>query len=52
LQSEEDLLKKCHSANVIKLYDVFENKKCKVLVLEYCSGGGLDSYITRRWSLK
>jgi len=45
LRTEEILLKKCHSANVIKLYDVMQNDRCKVLVLEYCNGGGLDSYI-------
>jgi serine/threonine protein kinase len=33
---------------VIKLYDVIENQKCKILILEYCSGGALDSYIKTR----
>lgn len=45
-------MKKCHSAFVVKLYEAYENTKCKVLIMEYCRNGGLDNFISERWALE
>lgn len=52
LETEEVLMKKCHSAFVVKLYDSFENQRCKVLVMEYCRHGGLDNFIVQRGAIE
>ncbi len=45
-------MRKCHSAFVVKLYDSYENTKCKILIMEYCKHGGLDNYIEQRGGLQ
>lgn len=52
LQTEEVLMKKCHSAFVVKLYDCYENQRCKVLIMEYCRHGGLDNFIIQRGAIE
>jgi serine/threonine protein kinase len=36
--SEPKLMMLCDSPNVMKCYDIYENKDLKILVLEYCDG--------------
>ena len=48
LQTEEENMRKCNSAFIIKIYESFENKKCKVMVLEYCNGYTLEHLIRKR----
>lgn len=38
-------MQKCNSENLIKCYDVYENKSLKIMVIEYCNGGTLDDEI-------
>ena len=39
---------KVDSSHVMKIYDVYENKSLKIMVIEYCSGGTLSDLIYRR----
>jgi serine/threonine protein kinase len=48
LKSELDILKIAKHPNIIKLYDVFENEKLIYIIMEYCPGGDLFSYIEKR----
>jgi calcium-dependent protein kinase len=55
VKTEIDILKICQHPNIIKLYDIFENVDYIYisiyllnLVMEYCSGGDLFSYIEKR----
>jgi serine/threonine protein kinase len=61
VKTEIEILKVCQHPNIIKLYDVFENVDTifisklfhfnvliLILVMEYCSGGDLFSYIEQR----
>ena len=46
--SEIDILKIAKHPNIIKLYDVYENEKFIHIIIEYCAGGDLFSYIEKR----
>ena len=48
VKSEIDILKIAKHPNIIKLYDVFENEKLIYIIMEYCAGGDLFSYIEKR----
>ena len=48
IKSEIDILKIAKHPNIIKLYDVFENEKYIYIIMEYCQGGDLFSYIEKR----
>ena len=48
IKSEIDILKIAKHPNIIKLYDVFENEKYIYIMMEYCPGGDLFSYIEKR----
>ena len=49
LQYEIDILKNLDHPNIVKLYEVFEDKNNIYLVTELCSGGELfDEIITRQ----
>ena len=47
-KTEIDILKICQHPNIVKLYDVFDNSDYIYIVMEYCSGGDLFSYIEKR----
>ncbi len=47
-KTEIDILKICQHPNIIKLYDIFDNSDYIYIVMEYCSGGDLFSYIEKR----
>ena len=47
-KTEIDILKISQHPNIIKIYDVFETVDYIYIVMEYCSGGDLLSYITKR----
>ncbi len=55
VRTEIEILKVCQHPNIIKIYDVYENanyiyisKEFLKLVMEYCSGGDLFSYLEKR----
>ena len=48
IKSEIDILKIAKHPNIIKLYDVFENEKYIYIIMEYCPGGDLFSYLEKR----
>ena len=49
LQKREiEVLKICTHQNIIRLLDVFENPTYIYIVLEYCSGGDLFTYLDKR----
>lgn len=35
----------CNSDNVIRCFDVYENKSLKIMIIEFCNGGTLQSEI-------
>ena len=48
VKTEIDILKISQHPNIIKLYDIFENQDCIFIIMEYCEGGDLFSYIEKR----
>jgi len=49
MRYEIDILKNLDHPNIIKFYEVFEDKKHIYLVTEYCDGGELfDEIINRK----
>lgn len=48
VKTEIEILKICQHPNIIKLYDVFENVDNIYIIMEYCSGGDLFTYIEQR----
>jgi calcium-dependent protein kinase len=48
LRYEIDILKNLDHPNILRLYEVFEDKKCIYLVTEYCNGGELFDEIIAR----
>ena len=47
-KTEIETLKICQHPNIIKIYDVFETADYIYIIMEYCSGGNLFSYIKKR----
>jgi tRNA A-37 threonylcarbamoyl transferase component Bud32/Ca2+-binding EF-hand superfamily protein len=47
-KTEIDILKICHHPNIIKLYDIFDTADYIYIIMEYCAGGDLFSYIEKR----
>lgn len=37
----------CNSPNLIKCYDIYENKELKVLIMEYCNQGTLSDELKK-----
>ena len=48
VRTEIEILKICQHPNIIQLYDVFENINYFYIIMEYCSGGDLFSYLEKR----
>ena len=48
VKTEMDVLKISQHPNIIKLYDIFENEDFIYIIMEYCGGGDLFSYIKKR----
>jgi serine/threonine protein kinase len=48
VRTEIEILKICQHPNIIRLYDVFENVDHIYIIMEYCSGGDLFTYIEKR----
>lgn len=48
IQNEIEILRICQHPNIIRLYDVFENADDFYIVMEYCKGGDLFSYLEER----
>ena len=47
-KTEIDILKICNHSNIIKLYDIFDTPEYIYIIMEYCSGKDLFSYIEKR----
>ena len=48
VKTEVEILKIAQNPNIIRLYDVFENEKYIYIIMEFCGGGDLFSYIEKR----
>ena len=48
VRTEIEILKICQHPNIIQLYDVFENINYFYIIMEYCPGGDLFSYLEKR----
>ena len=48
VRTEIEILKICQHPNIIRLYNVFENSEYIYIIMEYCSGGDLFSYLENR----
>jgi calcium-dependent protein kinase len=48
VRTEIETLKICQHPNIIRLYNVFENADYLYIIMEYCSGGDLFSYLENR----
>jgi len=48
VRTEIEILKICQHPNIIQLYDVFENINYFYIIMEYCEGGDLFSYLEKR----
>ena len=48
VRTEIEILKICQHPYIIKLYDVFENIDYIYIIMEYCQGGDLFSFIQKR----
>ena len=48
VRTEIEILKICQHPYIIKLYDIFENVDYIYIIMEYCKGGDLFSYLQKR----
>ena len=48
VRTEIEILKICQHPNIIQLYEVFENLDYFYIIMEYCKGGDLFSYLEKR----
>jgi len=48
VRTEIEILKICQHPNIIRIYDVFENVDFIYIIMEFCSGGDLFSYLEKR----
>ena len=48
VKTEIEILKIAQHPNIIRLYEIFENEKYIYIIMEYCGGGDLFSYIEKR----
>ena len=48
VRTEIEILKICQHPYIIKLYDIFENVDYIYIIMEYCPGGDLFSYLKQR----
>ena len=48
MRSEIEILKICQHPNIIRLYDIFENIDYIYIIMEYCPGGDLFTYLEKR----
>lgn len=49
---EVSILKWFRHPNVVKLYETFDTKNHKLLIMELCAGGDLLNYVWKWWRLK
>ena len=48
--NEIETMKKLNHPNILKIYDVVNTKDNTYLILEYCNGGDLQSYIKKKYT--
>ena len=51
IDSEINIMKTLNHVNILKLYDVINEKNSLYLVLEYCNKGDLINYIKSRYNI-
>ena len=47
-RTEDQMMMKCSSSNLVKCYEVFANMDLKIIVMEYCNKGTLENYIKKK----
>ena len=47
LKTEISVMKKLHSENVVKMYEVIQEKDMTYIILEYCPDGDLSHFIRK-----
>ena len=45
-KTEDKMMRRCSSTNLVKCHDVYLNEDIKIIVMEYCNGGTLDEFLT------
>lgn len=48
VQTEIQVLKRCHSENVIRYIDTFTNEKNVYIFTEFCNGGDMEQYLEKK----
>lgn len=48
LKSEGILMQMCNSPNVVKCYDIVENNRYKIFIMEYCNHGSLHDVLIKK----
>ena len=48
VRTEIEILKICQHPNIVRLYDVFENPDYIYIIMEYCPGGDLFTFLEKR----
>ena len=48
MRTEIEILKICQHPNIIRLFDIFENIDYIYIIMEYCPGGDLFTYLEKR----
>lgn len=51
LETEGALMQLCDSPHVVKCFDIIENQRYKILVLEFCNKGSLDDELKKKNAL-
>lgn len=52
LQTEVDILSQIDHPNVVKLYEIFDDKDCMYLILELMTGGEVNPFLTKNLALR
>ena len=47
-RTDSQLMMICNSTNVVRCFNVYENKQMKIIVMEYCNGGELQREISKK----
>ena len=45
---ETDLMKKLNHPNITKIFEMFEDEKYFMIIMEYINGGNLFSFVKKR----
>ena len=48
---EDKMMNQCDNPNLVRCFEVYQNEKLKVIVMEYCNRGNLESYLEQKGSV-